>query len=101
MAQQEWYHVSSHGAVLYCVAAEPDCTTNEIADALCLTRRTVWGIVGDLRRAGMIHVRKEGRRHRYRVNPDAPLRHPILKGYTLSSILGDIATQNGNSRRPC
>ncbi len=93
MRRQDWYHVSSHGAVIYCIAAAPDCTTEEIAQALYLTRRTVWGIIGDLRRADMLRVRKEGRRHHYTVNPNAPLRHPALKRFTLRAILGDIAAQ--------
>jgi DNA-binding IclR family transcriptional regulator len=93
MTRQDWYHVSSHGAVIYCIAAAPDCTTKEIAEALYLTRRTVWGIIGDLRRAGMLRVRKEGRRHHYTVNPNAPLRHPTLKRFTLRAVLGDIAAQ--------
>ncbi len=93
MGRQDWYHVSSHGAVIYCIAADPDCTTKAIAEALCVTTRTVWGIIGDLRRAGMLHVRKEGRRHHYTVNPNAPLRHPTLKRFTLRAVLGDIAAQ--------
>ncbi len=93
MRKQDWYHVSSHGAVIYCIAAAPDCTTKEIAEALYLTRRTVWGIIGDLRRADMLRVRKEGRRHHYTVNPNAHLRHPTLKRFTLRAVLGDIAAQ--------
>ncbi len=93
MGRQDWYHVSSHGAVIYCIAAAPDCTTKEIAEALCVTRRTVWGIIGDLRRAGMLRVLKEGRSHHYTVNPNAPLRHPTLKRFTLRAVLGDIAAQ--------
>lgn len=93
MGKQEWYHVSSHGAMIYWIAAAPDCTTEEIAEGLCLARRTVWGIIGDLRRADMLRVRKEGRRHHYTVNLNAPLRHPALKRFTLGAILGDIAAQ--------
>ena len=93
MKSQDWYHVSSHGAVIYCIATAPDCTTTEIAEALCLTRRTIWGIIGALRKAGMLRVRKEGSRHHYTVNPNAPLRHPTLKRYTLRAILGDITAQ--------
>jgi DNA-binding MarR family transcriptional regulator len=93
MGRQDWYHVSSHGAVIYYIAAAPDCTTKELAEALCVTTRTVWGIIGDLRRAGMLRVRKEGRRHHYTVNPNAPLRHPTLKRFTLRAILGGITAQ--------
>ena len=93
MGKKDWYHVSSHGAVIYCIAAAPGCTIKELAEALCLTPRAVWGIIDDLRRAGMLRVRKEGRRHHYTVNPNAPLRHPTLKRFTLRAILGDIAAQ--------
>jgi DNA-binding transcriptional ArsR family regulator len=95
MGRQDWYHVSSHGAVLFYVAADPDCTIDEITGAMSLTRRTVYGIIGDLRRAGMLRVRKEGRRHHYTVNPDAPLRHPVLKGHTVSAVVGGIAERAG------
>jgi hypothetical protein len=56
-----FYLVSSHGAVLFCVAANPDCTTNDIAEAMALTHRTVWGLLGDLRQARMLDVRKRVR----------------------------------------
>jgi len=84
--------VSSHGGVLFYVAANPHCTVDEIADALALTHRTVWGLIGDLRRARMLHVHKDGRRHRYEVNLDAPFLHPCMDGYTLRAVLGQIST---------
>ncbi len=85
-----WYHVSSHGTVLFCIAANHDCTINDLSESLFLTRRTVWGIVGDLRRAGMLHIRKNGRKHHYSVNLNAPFRHPVLKGITLRQVLSGI-----------
>ncbi len=85
-----WHHVSSHGAVLFCIAANQDCTISDLSETLFLTRRTVWGIVGDLRRAGTLRVRKNGRRHHYSVNLDAPFRHPVLKGITLRQVLGEL-----------
>ena len=85
-----WHHVSSHGTVLFCIAANQDCTISDLSESLFLTRRTVWGIVGDLRRAGMLNVRKNGRRHHYSVNLDAPFRHPVLRGITLRHVLGDL-----------
>ena len=78
--------------MLFYVAAHAHCTIDEIADDLALTHRTVWGLVGDLRRAQMLHVRKDGRRHRYEVNLDAPFLHPSMDGYTLRAVLGQIST---------
>ncbi len=88
-----WHHVSSHGTVLFCIAANQGCTTDDLSETLFLTRRTVWGIVGDLRRAGMLHVRKDGRKHHYSVNLDAPFRHPVLTGITLRQVLGPLTSQ--------
>jgi DNA-binding transcriptional ArsR family regulator len=90
MPRNNWYHVSSHGAVLFCIATREDCTINDLAEMMSLSRRQVRGVVGDLRRAGMVHVRKNGRRHHYSVNLGAPLRHPVLKGYTLRPVLSAL-----------
>ncbi len=88
-----FYHVSSHGAVIFYIAVNPDCTIREIADNMALTRRTVWGLIGDLRRAGMLEVRKQGRRHHYTVNLDAPFLRPTINGFRLRTILGEIVEQ--------
>lgn len=95
--ENHWYLVSSHGAILFFVAVNPDCTIKEIADAMSLTRRTVWGVIGDLRRAGMLNVRKEGRRHHYSVNLDGPFKHPVLNGLKLRTVLGALV--EGSSRQ--
>jgi len=86
-----FYLVSSHGAILFHIAVHADCTIDEIAEAMALTQRTVWGLIGDLRRAGMLHVRKQGRRHHYSVNLDAPFLHPTVNGYTLGAVIGQLA----------
>ncbi len=92
--ENHWYLVSSHGAVLFHIAVNPDCTIGDIADSMALTRRTVWGVIGDLRRAGMLHIRKEGRRHHYTVNLDAPFKHPTLNGFRLRAVLGGLIQQS-------
>jgi DNA-binding MarR family transcriptional regulator len=85
-----WYIWSSHGSILFYIAANPGSTIQEIADGLCLTTRTIWGVVGDLRRAGMLDVEKDGRKHRYHVNLDAQFRHPTIHGVTLRALLGEL-----------
>lgn len=94
-----WYLVSSHGAVLFYIAVHPECTIRQIADDMALTQRTVWGLIGDLRRAEMLHVRRDGRRHHYTVNLDAPFRHPILKDLTLRVVLGSLVGRGSGERR--
>jgi hypothetical protein len=96
--QNHWYLVSSHGAVLFYVAVHPGCTIREIAEQMHLTQRTVWGLIGDLRRAGMLIIDRQGRRHHYTVNLDAPFRHPIIQGITLRAVLGEVVERT--SREP-
>ena len=86
-----WYLVSSHGSVLFFIAANPDCRISAIADGMSLTQRTVWGIVGDLRRAGMLLVQRTGRKHHYRVDPEGPFLHPTIKGVRLGAVVGELS----------
>jgi hypothetical protein len=95
MPNSHWYLVSSHGSVLFFIAANPDCMISDITDGMSLTPRTVWGIIGDLRRAGMLKVSRSGRHHHYRVDPDGPFLHPTIVGVRLRSIVRGIAEANG------
>ena len=97
--ENHWYLVSSHGAILFYIAVNPECTIKEIAEAMSLTRRTVWGVIGDLRRAEMLQIRKEGRRHHYTVNLDAPFKHPVLNGFSLRLVLGELVDQVSRGRQ--
>ena len=92
--QSNWYLVSSHGAVLFYVAVNPGCTIREIAEQMHLTQRTVWGLIGDLRRAEMLTIDRQGRRHHYSVNLDATFRHPIIKDISLRSVLGEVVERH-------
>ncbi len=88
--QRDWYLVSSHGAVLTCIAASPGCTTDDLAKAMSLSRSTVFGIIGDLRRAGMLRVRKMGCHNRYTVNLKASFQQPGLPRQTLRPVLSEL-----------
>ena len=83
-----WRILSSHGLVLFYIGVRPGSTIAEIGDGLSLTPRTVYSIVGDLRRADMVNVRKEGRRHHYSVNYDAIVgRSVVSEGGELRHVL--------------
>lgn len=88
--RNHWYLVSSHGSILFYIAANPDCTVDQIMDGMSLTKRTVWGIIGDLRRAGMLSVRRNGRNHHYTVNLEAPFLHPTIDNVNLRMVLGQM-----------
>lgn len=99
MTNESWSLVSSHGTVLFVIATNPECTIKNIADDLCLTKRTVWGVIGDLRRKNMLLVRKEGRRHHYSVNLDAEFAHPTIQGVSLGTVLRELVRERATPRR--
>ena len=94
----DWSLLSSQGRVLFYIAFCPGCDLKEIARAAGLTERAVWGIVVVLRRSGMVHVQKMGRRHTYQINLDAPLFHPTISGFRLGDVLGPLVDESGRNR---
>ena len=92
----DWHVWSRHGDVVVLLALRPGSTIKEIAESLYLTERTIRDTVADLRRAGMLKIRRNGRRLHYHVNLDAPFRHPTIKGVTLRTLLGGINGDNGS-----
>jgi hypothetical protein len=96
----DWSLLSAHGRVLFYIAICPSCSVEEIATALDLTERSVRGVIRELRLKGMVHVTRHGRRHRYRVNLDAPLLHPTIKGMTLRPVLGEVVERSTRQRNP-
>ena len=89
--KQNWTLMASHGVVLFYIAASPDKTMREMAEALELTERRIVRIVRDLSDAGMLEVTKSGRRNVYRVNEDASFRHPTLSHVKLSALVQALA----------
>ncbi len=81
----------SHGGALFYIASHPECSISDLADALFVTRRTVWSLVGPLKGAGLIEVHREGRRHRYRITEDAPFPDPVLSQATLGQFFQALA----------
>lgn len=89
--KRDWTIFSSHGTVLFYVAANPDSTLREISDVLGITERQIARIVKDLAEAEMLQVQHVGRRNSYQVNADAHLRHPTLSHIPLRQIIEAVA----------
>ena len=87
----EWALLSNHGLTLICLADKPEVTTREIADDLGVTERSVQKIVSDLHSASYIKKEKIGRRNRYKVNQEKPLRHPIKQDKRVADLLTGLA----------
>ena len=59
---------TSRGQVLICILQKPGITIKDLSISRFLTRRTVWGIIGELRGLGYLVIKKEGKEHHYSVS---------------------------------
>lgn len=73
----DWTFLSNHAHVLLCIASEPEVRLRDVADRVGITERAVQRIVSDLEEGGYLSRVREGRRNRYEVHADLPLRHPV------------------------
>lgn len=84
----DWTFLSNHGHVLVCLASDPEMRVREIAVLVGIGERAVQAILNDLVEAGYVTRERVGRRNRYQLQTELPLRHP-LEG---DRNLGDLVT---------
>ena len=91
-----WTFLTNHAHVLLCVAREPDARLRDIAVDVGITERAAQRIVADLVEAGYLGRERQGRRNRYSVRADLPLRHPLEEEHQIGEIL-DVLTARRRS----
>ena len=83
----DWTFLTNHAHVLVAIARDPELRLREIADLVGITERAAQGIVHDLVSAGYLTRERVGRRNRYEVNAELPLRHPLEAGHHVTVLL--------------
>ena len=83
-----WTLLSNHGHVLVCISGDLDIRLRDIANKVGITERAVFGIVEDLEAGGVVQRVKVGRRNRYMINTEQPMRHEIESDQTVGALLG-------------
>jgi DNA-binding transcriptional ArsR family regulator len=91
----EWGFLTNHARALLCIAHDPGVRLRDIAAALDITERTAYGIVTDLAASGYIEKERDGRRNRYRIRDDLPLREPTARERTVGEVLNLLADVTG------
>jgi hypothetical protein len=94
-----WTFLTNHAHVLVCIAEEPDARGRDIAARVGITERAAQAIVADLVADGYVTRTREGRRNRYEVNPDAPLRHPLDAPHTVGELLVTLGSLRPAGRK--
>jgi hypothetical protein len=82
-----WRFVTNHGHVLACIAADPDTRLRDIAATVGITERAVGQIINELEQAGYLTKTRVGRRNRYAVHDELPLRHPLHRHHTIGELI--------------
>lgn len=82
-----WTFLTNHAHVLVCIAEDDDIRGRDIAERVGITERAAQAIIADLVAEGYVERTKVGRRNRYAVNPDAPLRHPLEQDHSIGELL--------------
>ena len=59
---------TTSGRLLIQIIENPDTTIKDLSKDLFLTRRTIWGIIGELRKMGYLIIRKQGKTHHYTIS---------------------------------
>lgn len=72
-----WTFLTNHAHVLLCLAADPDLRLRDVAARVGITERGAHRILHDLVEAGYVTPIRSGRRNRYRLALDGPMRHPV------------------------
>lgn len=83
----KWTLFSNHGHVLVVLSRDPDARLRDVAQIVGITERAVQKIVRDLQDGGLVSVTKVGRRNRYRLHPNQPLRHTLEARCTTGELL--------------
>src|SRR4051812_47451808 len=83
----EWSFLTNHARALVCIAHDPGVRLRDIAAALDITERSAYGIVSELADAGYVVKQKDGRRNRYLIQGDLPLRGSIGRERTIGEVL--------------
>lgn len=99
-ALRHWTFLSNHGHVLVCLASDPAARLRDVAASVGITERAVQKIVDDLAAAGVVSRERSGRRNSYRLNLNAPLRHPLEAHRSVGSLLGMVLDRNAVKRLP-
>lgn len=97
-----WTFLTNHAHVLVCIAEDVDIRGSDIAVRVGITERAAQAIVADLAAEGYVTRRRHGRRNRYTVHRDAPLRHPQEHDHTIGELLvtlGRLAPRAGGTEQ--
>ena len=86
-AARGWDLLTNHAHVLICVARDPGIRLRDIAAAVGITERAAHRILSELVEDGYVLRERQGRRNRYQIVSELPLRHPLVQEREVGDLL--------------
>ena len=90
-----WDFLTNHAHVLTCIADDPGIRLRDIAAAIGITERATHRILSELVEEGYVHREREGRRNRYTVVKDRPMRHPLVQQREIGDLIEILTGSTG------
>jgi DNA-binding transcriptional regulator PaaX len=78
---------------MVCLATDPGARGRDIAEQVGITERATQAILADLIADGYLTKHRDGRRNRYELHLDEPLRHPLESEQTIGDLLAAVLTR--------
>lgn len=89
-AAPAWTFLTNHAHVLLCISREPEVRMRDVAHMVGITERAVQRIIADLEKEGYLVRLRRGRRNRYEVCENLPLRHAIERHERVASLIAFV-----------
>lgn len=84
---QGWHFLTNHSQVLLCLHRDKEARLRDVASIVGITERAAQRIVTDLVESGYVMRQRIGRRNRYELNTNIPMRHPAQNGHEIGELL--------------
>src|SRR3954451_702544 len=86
-APSRWDFLTNHAHVMLCVAKDPGIRLRDVATAVGITERSAHKLLSELVDDGYVERERHGRRNRYEVKLELPLRHPLVREHEVGDLL--------------
>ena len=93
-----WTFLTNHAHVLLCIAADPEVRLRDVATSVGITERATQRIVMELEEDGYLDRERVGRRNRYRLHTEQPLRHPMDRPLRVRELITLLSHETPTKR---
>lgn len=85
-----WTFLTNHAHVMIALSRDPELRQKDIAYHVGITVGAAHRILHELEDAGYITSERVGRRNRYQVVVDQPLRHPLENQHSVGDLISSL-----------